>query len=816
MAGQLPVFAQNDSLDREPKISLSAATIIDLLRREPGLLLEVKRELVRKAYEQGRVLDPADLTDEALFRLLREDDNVRVLATEEIERRGYVHAKPTPREIENGKVERLPDRVAGKDLSSGKEASASSAEERYWAEHEELAPQMKAAPQDDPRTEDGFSDDGFVEPKRAEPPIGPKPWQPLPSPEYRVSPDSRRWQSLTGIETPGADSYHGTQSVPGSLPRTDPDGTSGLLSARMDESSTPAQRRGSADGFSPPVYSFPALSPDDSGTSQILSSTANPRTSLFENRAPWLPPTEDDRPLIRRRANPYAEVPSLYDLYAQVSRHSPALTRFGEAVFSNGTGNFDELPMDVPVGPDYVLGPGDGLSINLWGGISQRLQRVVDHEGRVALPEAAAIQVTGRSLGDVQQLIQAALRGEFRDVHADVALARLRTVRVYVVGDVLRPGAYDVSSLSTPLNALYQAGGPTARGSLRIVRLYRRQRLVGEVDLYDLLLHGIGSKPERLEAGDTVMIPPAGAELTVEGMVRRPAIYELNHEGNLAEALQLAGGVLNTGTLRHIEVERVVAHESRVMLRLDLPENDVAENDPAENDLPSDDLPSNVLLKNSNRQTVSSALEDFKIQDGDKIRISPILAYSDRTVFLDGHVFHPGKYAFREGMRITDLVHSYSDLLPEPSSQHAEIIRLAAPDYAPQVIAFNLADALADNGSNQQNAMLKAFDTVRIFGRFDFEDPPTITVSGEVRHPGRHITNGETRLRAAVYLAGGVTQDALLDDAQIFRHTPDGKLKVLSVSLKGALAGDAADNLQLEPGIVYSSTATCRKLTRPP
>lgn len=533
----------------------------------------------------------------------------------------------------------------------------------------------------------------------------------------------------------------------------------------------------------------------------IDASTANSGfeelTSALATRMPRLfsaPAEEESRPVIRRRANPYAGVPSLYDLYAQVSRRSPVLARFGEDVFRNGTGNFDELPMDLPVGPDYVLGPGDGLSIELWGGVSQHLQRIVDREGRVALPEAGAVQVTGRSLGDVQQLVQSVLRGEFRDVHADVSLARLRTVRVYVVGDVQRPGAYDVSSLSTPLNALYQAGGPTARGSLRILRQYRGQQLVGEIDLYDLLLHGVRSSLERLRAGDTIMVPPLGAELTVEGMVRRPAIYELNHESDLAEALQLAGGVLNTGTLRHIEVERVVAHESRSMLRLDLPESNLPEN--------------------GHQEAVTKALEDFKIQDGDKIRISPVLPYSEQTVYLDGHVLHPGKHAYREAMRISDLIHSYADLLPEPASRHAEIIRLLAPDYTPQVIAFNLGDALAgtakgnssdaSNGDknprhSDQNVTLKAFDTVRIFGRYDFEDPPTITVSGEVRHPGEHVTNGETRLRDAVYLAGGVTRDALLADAQVFRRTADGKLKVLSVNLERALSGDGADNVPLEP-----------------
>jgi protein involved in polysaccharide export with SLBB domain len=168
-----------------------------------------------------------------------------------------------------------------------------------------------------------------------------------------------------------------------------------------------------------------------------------------------------------------------------MGRRSPTLVRFGDDVFHNGTGNFDQLPMDLPVGPDYVLGPGDSVSINLWGGVSQRLRRVVDGEGRIALPEAGFVQVSGRSLGDVQRLVQTSLQSQFRDVQADVSLARLRTIRIYVVGDVERAGAYDISSLSTPLNAVFMAGGPTSRGSLRTLRHYRGNMLVQEVDVYD-------------------------------------------------------------------------------------------------------------------------------------------------------------------------------------------------------------------------------------------------------------------------------------------------------------------------------------------
>src|ERR1700751_428291 len=142
--------------------------------------------------------------------------------------------------------------------------------------------------------------------------------------------------------------------------------------------------------------------------------------------------------------------------------------------------------MDLPVGPDYVVGPGDGLTIDLWGGVSTRLTRVVDRQGRVALPQAGPVEVSGRTLGDVQQMVQRTLGTQYRDTSAEVSVSRLRTVRVYVVGEVSEPGAYDISSLSTPLNALVSAGGITPRGSLRSLKNFLGRELLGQVEAYYL------------------------------------------------------------------------------------------------------------------------------------------------------------------------------------------------------------------------------------------------------------------------------------------------------------------------------------------
>jgi protein involved in polysaccharide export with SLBB domain len=800
--------------EAEQMVSLSADRILYILREEPGLLLQVKKALVRKAFEQGRILDPNDLTDEALFTLIRQDDTVRVIATHEIVDRAYIKAKPTREELARDLPCRQP-MPTGTDALTAKQPDQPSSttntkrtpsqEETYWLKHENDLdcyltqylpygtlpyqfgqPQNTQTPSQQPYPASQYPSRQYPQqyPQQQYPQ---QQYPPSQLPQEGPSTDYRRQLELT--QTQPYQGYFGMDSDQSEMASIQPDELPSLLSASQTSGlSSGLSRKGmGASGAGG------ALASPDLGSS-LGSSLGSPLGSsigslLGQNGASGLPqqarledqyrfplqqysfPKPPQQPMLRHRPNPYADVPSLYDLYAQYSRRSPRLERFGEDVFRNGTGNLDELPMDLPAGPDYVVGPGDGLTVTLTGGISQRLQRVVDREGRVALPEVGAVEVSGRSLGDVQRLVQTVLRGQFRGVDADVSLSRIRTVRVYVTGDVERAGAYDVSSLSTPLNALYVAGGPTSNGSLRILRHYRGKQLIEEVDVYDLLLHGIRGDVQRLQAGDTIQVPPLKGEVTIEGMVRRPAIYELNGEKDLAEVLELAGGVLPSGTLRHVDVERVESHESRTMLRLDIPETD------------SD-------------AGVNQALEDFTVQEGDKIKITPILPYADKTVYLDGHVSRPGKFAYSDGMKVTDLIKSYKDLLPEPSIDHAEIIRLSQPDFAPVVLTFNLGDALA---GKDQDLVLKPFDIVRVFGRFDFEDPPVITVTGEVRDPGDHLTNGVAHLRDAVYLAGGTTRDALLADAQVFRKSSDGKLEVINVNLAKALEGDAKDNIALEP-----------------
>ena len=345
--------------------------------------------------------------------------------------------------------------------------------------------------------------------------------------------------------------------------------------APLDGSSLLAGERSQAGSLS-----AGQLSPGENGVGSMRTNGVG--SSIRRSGIPDKSRSTTDEPETLHLPAPY-NLRSLRDLYTQVPPDSTKLKRFGSEVFVNrddlthgGLGN-RVLPVDLPIGPDYVLGTGDGLTINLWGGISQNFARVIDREGKIALPEAGSLVVAGLTLQQARSTIENALKPQYHNAQVDVTIARLRTVRVYVVGDVQRPGAYDVSSLSTPLNAIYQAGGPTSVGSLRIVRHYRGQQLIREVDLYSFLLNGVRMDDERLQAGDTLLIPPAGPQVAIFGMVKRPAIYELKGSSTLKDILDDAGGATVAAALDHITIERIEPNKQRETVTLDSKPSDTTQ-----------------------------------------------------------------------------------------------------------------------------------------------------------------------------------------------------------------------------------------------
>jgi len=746
-----------DNLDR---VAATAEQILEVVNRDAGLMVELKHIMAQDAGEGGQILEESDLSERAVTERLHEDLRTRVLATRLLRKYGYLLPKVNP-DSDLAQEQKLVFQERAQELVRTAERNYQSRGQIPPESFANCDPQQTNCelPQRTPQRTAAYSNAEGREalPANQLPEQGDRPAQPAPLTRPEL------WRT----DTTGAGSG---EAILASSTQGDVNGVSSLANRR------PAT--GALDGVPSPGFNasegMANVSPANDPS--LASSTARSTSRDFERRYAPSSGREGSLAVVEpvrmvHRPNPYADAPSLYDLYVQASSPSQRTERFGADIFRSEAVNPDFLPMDLPVGPDYVLGPGDGLSIDMWGGVSQRLFRTVDREGKVVLPEAGPLLVSGKSLAEAQEAVQRTLRTQFRDISADISLLKLRTVRVYVVGEVVAPGAYDVSSLSTPLNVLFTAGGITSRGSLRRLEHYRGKQLLEEVDAYDLLLHGIRGDVKRLENGDSLRVPPMETSVTIDGMVRRPAQYELRGEKNLNEVLELAGGILPAAALSHIEVQRLTAHEKRSMLSLEIGES-------------------------SDKEALRAAFEKFAVQDSDEIHIFPIAPYNTGAVYLEGHVLRPGRYSYRQGMKLTDLVPSYKDLLPEPSERYAEIIRIQAPDNRPVIESFNLGMAL---GHPESAPRLQALDTVRIFGRYDLEGAPEFTVLGEVRHPGSYRSSGQAHLRDAIYQAGGMTPEAWEDSAQLFRSVPDGSTKVFSISLREALAGDPLNNIVIEP-----------------
>jgi len=353
-----------------------------------------------------------------------------------------------------------------------------------------------------------------------------------------------------------------------------------------------------------------------------------------------------------------------------------------------------------------------------------------------------------------------------------VLMGRLRTIRVYVVGEVVTPGSYTLSSLSTLYNALFAAGGPSKRGTLRNIQLMRNGKIIRSIDLYDFLLRGDKSQDERLQSGDTIFVPLIGPVVGIAGNVMRPAIYEIKNALTLRELFDLAGGVTSLGYLHRVQIERIVAHEKRIVEDFD--------------------------LTGYAKQWDSPGLK-VNLKDRDLLKVLPILPTTKHIVYLEGHVMRPGGYEFKEGMSLLDLIPSFDELLPEPYLEYADITRLVPPDFHPETIPFNLEELL--KGDKSQNIELKEFDRITVYSRDTLREVPQVTISGEVQKPGKYRLLDNMKVKDLIYDAGNLKRSAYLPEAEITRliKTEKGvQSEILTINLGEALGENPEHNLPLK------------------
>lgn len=357
---------------------------------------------------------------------------------------------------------------------------------------------------------------------------------------------------------------------------------------------------------------------------------------------------------------------------------------FGYNLFAGEPSTF--MPNETAAVPEtYLVGRGDQLLINFYGKESKRFEVTVDREGRINIPDLSPAQVAGLTFAEVKQLITAKIEQEIIGVKAFVSLGKLRSIRILVLGEAYKPGSYSVSSLTTVSHALFVSGGVSNIASLRNIQVKRAGNVVANFDLYDLLIRGDSSNDIILKPGDVVFIPSVGEQVAVEGLVKRPAIFELKQGETAKELLAMAGGLKPKAYAKSVIVERFNNNRKEV-------------------------LTVDFSAKNIN----------YTPQDGDRIRVNAISEQYQSSVSLIGAVVRPGNYQWYKGKRISDVLKSVrGDLLPQADLNYALLVREVNVSGNIQIHQFNLVDAISNNVQN--NLQLNPHDKIIVFSRFEEE-----------------------------------------------------------------------------------------------
>ncbi len=452
------------------------------------------------------------------------------------------------------------------------------------------------------------------------------------------------------------------------------------------------------------------------------------------------------------------------------------LKQYGYDLFA-GTPTTFAPATDIPVSSDYVVGPGDSIIVQLYGKDNATHELSVNREGVIAFPQLGPMNVSGMMFSELKIHVKNSIAQQMIGVKATVTMGALRSIRIFVLGEAYRPGSYTVSALSTMTNALFSSGGITKVGSLRHIQLKRQGKLVGKFDLYDLLLRGDTSKDQRLLPGDVIFVPPIGQTVGVTGEVKRPAIYELKAHANesqepsntVDDLVQLAGGFLPTAYPAASRIERIGDKGIRTILNVDL-----------------------TKLSGTNA----------KVRDADVIQVYSVLDTVENTVVLKGHVKRPGSFAWKKGLRVSDLLPSIHSLLPNPDLDYAIIKREKQPNRDIEIIKVNLGRAIQKPRS-AGNVELKARDTLWIFDLSGQRTDVIGAINTQLEFQAKQGNYANTaRVTGNVYIPGeypvykGMTLRGLLQAARLFKPETDlnkaalihkesqnGKLSVEFISL---------------------------------
>jgi protein involved in polysaccharide export with SLBB domain len=408
-------------------------------------------------------------------------------------------------------------------------------------------------------------------------------------------------------------------------------------------------------------------------------------------------------------------------------------------------------PNDIAADDDYILGPGDNVIVYMWGRVENEYNLTVDREGKIFIPKIGDIVVWGKNIGEFENIVRRRLQAAYTGFDLTVSLGKIRSIRIYLTGEVRSPGAYTVSSLTSLFNALYLAGGPNDNGSMRAIRLMRGGKKVAEVDLYRFLLEGDNSVDIRLESGDAIFIPVAGARVAIRGEVVRPGIYELKGDETIDDLLRLAGGATARAHLERVMLERISSRDEWEVLDLNLTE-------------------------------MSRTETSVPLHDGDRATVFSIFDAKKNMVAIYGQVKHPGYYERSDSLRVSDLIARASLQDYDVHYERANLFRRHS-DWRTEIIPLDLRTLDSDSAAD---VLLQDRDSLHIYSIQDVTWEKFVHIDGEVNKPGEYPYYDGMTVNDLIFLAGSFTRAASRFQAEVARFNEFGDVDIEYVRLSDA------------------------------
>ena len=437
-------------------------------------------------------------------------------------------------------------------------------------------------------------------------------------------------------------------------------------------------------------------------------------------------------------------------------------TLFGSKLFFQKNRKLSFEPsLNQATPKNYILGPGDLIYVDIYGLSEKYYEATVNPEGAILLDNIGLIAVSGKTIEAAEGIIKnrvanfyTGLFGANPQTFLQVTLGNVKTIKVHILNEVRLPGTFTLSAFSTVFNALYAAGGPSDKGTLRAIQLIRNNKKIAEIDVYDLLINGTANLDVQLQDQDVILVNPYLARVKVMGEVKRPLFFEVTPEDNLEDVLRFAGGFTDLAFKDRISISRITGNQRSI--------SDV----------------------------YSNQLGLFNLKGGDEISVYRIIDRYSNRIQIKGAVFRPGIFSLTEGLTLTQLIKNADGLKGDAYTQRASILRTKG-DLSSEVLEVNLQAVLE---GRQEDVVLQREDVIRISSIYDVQNERYIQILGEVKRPGTYPYAAGMTPEELILIAGGLQESANIKDIEIARRLEDSDSGTLSDIITTSINPDLSFN----------------------